>query len=153
MAPYGRPYKHTDLPPRDDPSYMALYREKHREISKVKAKAKLAKAKAENPNYWKDRYDPEKQKKHRALHLESIMENGWKRIGIIDMTYARYVSELQKQGNRCKICCKEVKKFHVDHDHETGLYRGLLCTACNMGLGIYEKNLECFGKYLTEHKG
>lgn len=37
-----------------------------------------------------------------------------------------------QQGN-CAVCGKSLKdhKVHVDHDHKTGLVRGLLCWRCN----------------------
>lgn len=45
----------------------------------------------------------------------------------------------EKQGKLCAICSKDIsEKFHVDHCHETGRVRGLLCTACNMGLGLFK---------------
>lgn len=48
----------------------------------------------------------------------------------------------QKQLGFCAICNrteKEVGKvFALDHDHETGQFRGLLCTACNLGLGCFK---------------
>lgn len=35
----------------------------------------------------------------------------------------------------CDICGREGQ--HVDHDHLTGMHRGLLCRTCNVGLGYF----------------
>lgn len=42
------------------------------------------------------------------------------------------------QGKRCAICGRATgatRKLSVDHDHKTGLVRGLLCRPCNDILG------------------
>lgn len=39
-----------------------------------------------------------------------------------------------KQQYRCAICGDEALLV-VDHDHETGKIRGLLCRLCNTGIG------------------
>ncbi|MDX6744276.1 endonuclease domain-containing protein [Actinocorallia sp. A-T 12471] len=39
------------------------------------------------------------------------------------------------QHGRCAICM-EAPITHVDHDHGTGVFRGLLCTGCNSGMGM-----------------
>jgi hypothetical protein len=41
------------------------------------------------------------------------------------------------QGGVCAIC-REGQPEHIDHDHETGLIRGVLCGPCNMGLGLFK---------------
>ena len=63
---------------------------------------------------------------------------------------AQYDALLQSQGGKCAICsCATpggigkvghdgVKKWHVDHCHETGAVRGLLCGDCNKGLGQFK---------------
>jgi hypothetical protein len=50
------------------------------------------------------------------------------------------------QGNVCAICRQAFRAFKdgrsnacADHDHTTGLARGVLCYHCNVGLGHYEK--------------
>lgn len=47
---------------------------------------------------------------------------------------------LEAQGGVCAICKTGGggKPFHVDHDHNTGVVRGLLCHHCNVGLGHFK---------------
>lgn len=49
---------------------------------------------------------------------------------------------LEAQGGGCQICKstdpKGQGRFHVDHNHETGEVRGLLCSHCNTGLGMFK---------------
>lgn len=42
-----------------------------------------------------------------------------------------------RQGGVCVICLRRAAK-HVDHSHETGLFRGLLCFSCNGALGQFD---------------
>lgn len=145
-------YKHHDLPKRSDPNYGRLYREKMKENEKYKEYYKEYNRKKlkENPNYWKEKYDKEKALKYRQENRPMLMEKNWLSKGIVDMTYEKYLLEFEKQQGKCKICDKEMTLPHVDHDHNTGKYRGLLCVACNNGLGIYEKMKDKFEKYLQE---
>jgi hypothetical protein len=44
-----------------------------------------------------------------------------------------------------------VCRFSVDHDHQTGTVRGLLCNNCNRGLGRFKDSselLEAAARYL-----
>ena len=40
------------------------------------------------------------------------------------------------QGGRCAICRKMVDLV-VDHDHQTGAFRGMLCKMCNLAIGYF----------------
>lgn len=46
-----------------------------------------------------------------------------------------YLALCEMQGGRCAICDKAVPVLAVDHCHETGAVRGLLCSFCNTGIG------------------
>lgn len=61
------------------------------------------------------------------------------------------------QDGKCAICKSKVndKRLSVDHDHLDGEVRGLLCSACNMGLGLFRDNPESLIKaseYLIRRK-
>ena len=61
-----------------------------------------------------------------------------KNYGIDLSTYDRMYLE---QGGVCKICSLPQKstrneRLCIDHDHETGKVRGLLCDGCNRGIGL-----------------
>lgn len=52
-----------------------------------------------------------------------------------------YENMYQTQNGACKICSKKFKpgvSANVDHDHDTGEVRGLLCLNCNTGIGKLE---------------
>jgi hypothetical protein len=55
------------------------------------------------------------------------------------ITQADYEELLAQQGGGCVICGRRPTKvsLHVDHDHETGEIRGLLCVGCNNALGQF----------------
>jgi len=71
------------------------------------------------------------------------------------ITKQQYIKMLKNQKNKCKICARLFCHTpHIDHCHETGKIRGLLCMRCNIFLGIIEnglKNLKLFIKYLIKY--
>lgn len=53
-----------------------------------------------------------------------------------------YIALAEKSAGLCGICKKRPKhKLFVDHCHTTGRIRGLLCRKCNIGLGMFEDNI------------
>ena len=67
-----------------------------------------------------------------------------KRYGIdLKETYAELI---EKQGGKCACCgcdeSKQKRKFSVDHEHDTGKVRGLLCTNCNTAIGKLGDDLQ-----------
>lgn len=51
-----------------------------------------------------------------------------------------YQAMLDRQDGRCAICMKQPrsKRLSVDHDHNTGKVRSLLCQPCNRAVGRFE---------------
>lgn len=139
---------YADLPKRDDPNYISEYRKKNKDRLRQKEKQRLEKLKIENPNYYKDKYDPIAAKQYRESNKKEISEKQWSKRGIIDITYEKYLLDLQTQNGKCAICNIIMTKPQTDHNHITGKYRALLCVPCNNGLGVYEKKKELFEEYL-----
>jgi hypothetical protein len=55
---------------------------------------------------------------------------------------AEYELMFSMQNGVCAICNqKSVHKLAVDHNHETGEVRGLLCKQCNVGLGMFKEEI------------
>lgn len=101
-------------------------------------------------NKNKDRSN-EYQRKYRAEHPE--MNSKAVRKSRLKMSYGLTEVDLQTmtivQDSRCGICKREItlggRKFDcavVDHDHNTGAIRGLLCGHCNRAIGMFGDNIE-----------
>jgi len=91
-------------------------------------------------------------------------ERGWKRIGIKNFTYVDFCRMYEEQDGRCSICGISVVRdgkngddrcrvAHVDHDHDTGVVRSLLCHNCNkmLGTGRESRILRLGAEYLDHH--
>lgn len=71
-----------------------------------------------------------------------------------------YNQMLVEQNYLCAICGTDNpghngNRFVVDHDHETGDVRGLLCSPCNTALGLFKDKTETLvsaTSYLIAHE-
>lgn len=88
-------------------------------------------------------------------------EYGFRLKRLYGLTLADYKRMFADQGGVCAICAepptatKGPWKLHVDHDHETGAVRSLLCTKCNTGLGAFRDRRDLLAKaamYLGTHQ-
>lgn len=77
------------------------------------------------------------------------------------MNVQEYLDLVHAQHNKCAICNIEFDPSSketvacVDHDHQTGKVRGLLCRQCNSAIGLLHDNVElCLNayKYLKEYE-
>lgn len=63
------------------------------------------------------------------------------------ITLEDYDNMLEEQGGTCMTCSStpESQRYgnlYVDHDHNTGQVRGLLCHHCNTALGLVDDNID-----------
>ncbi len=68
---------------------------------------------------------------------------------------ANYEALLAAQGGGCGICSQVKKAYHVDHCHSTKVVRGILCNACNRGIGMLQDSVAIVQSaltYVTKHK-
>jgi len=66
-----------------------------------------------------------------------------------------YINRMKVQNDECEICRTRLPKLVIDHDHTSGLVRGLLCSGCNSGLGFFRDSLFTVvqaAKYLRRYK-
>ncbi len=75
------------------------------------------------------------------------------------ITLEEYNMMFDLQKGVCGICGKEEQRVNpwtnrprnlaVDHNHETGKIRGLLCAACNTGIGLLGDSSEILNKAIN----
>jgi len=56
------------------------------------------------------------------------------------ITPTEFFAMVDRQAGLCAICCEPMspkKGTHVDHCHHTNVVRGLLCSNCNTGIGLF----------------
>lgn len=78
------------------------------------------------------------QKKWRTENKDRAADYFLKRLYGIE--HGAYDAMFDLQHGKCAICGtdkpgKRERRFHVDHDHDSGTVRGLLCSPCNLGIG------------------
>ena len=78
-----------------------------------------------------------------SRHPDAKRKERLKRV--FGITPEDYDSMLLKQKNVCAICKlpnhwnrRDKSRLAIDHDHKTGLVRGLLCHPCNQSLGLMQ---------------
>lgn len=76
-------------------------------------------------------------------HPEAQLKKSLRAFGL---TPEEFVKRLDEQEHKCAICRSSDpgsnRRFRVDHDHDTGKVRGLLCHKCNVALGLFSDSVQ-----------
>lgn len=133
--------------------------------------AKIASARAwqQNNKAAKSAYDverrPTKNARRRAdyasnpaKYLNDLKQHSRRRtlLRVYGLTLDNYEALLASQGHRCACCGTTSERWCVDHDHKSGLVRGIVCGLCNTGIGHLGDTLtglETAANYLRRHHG
>lgn len=105
--------------------------------------------------------------KHNAIYrdVNSVKVREWHLNYHYGITIEEYERMLQMQEGVCDLCKRpetaidnrtgKVRPLSIDHDHETGVVRALLCKNCNQALGFVKDSPELLRRmadYIEEHR-
>ena len=85
--------------------------------------------------------------------LKAKQRSLMRRYGIEACDFDRMLSS---QNYQCGLCRLDASVLVVDHCHNTGTVRKLLCNPCNTGLGLFKDNPDLMRKaaeYVESFKG
>jgi len=104
--------------------------------------------------WWrKPNQTPEERREYKLTN-----QRKWQLMRDYGLTTEEVNQRLQDQDLKCAICLTgDPGKggFQVDHDHDTGKFRGMLCSGCNRGIGFLRESADLLmraAKYLITSK-
>lgn len=91
---------------------------------------------AANPDKFR-KYDRDKYERRKTKDAEGL------RVKRRTQSRKKLPVPTRPEPEFCELCCRisEKSSLCLDHDHETGKFRGWLCIQCNVGLGALGDNL------------
>ncbi len=155
--------------------YKKQYYIKNREVIKARANAryiidpegikkqvrtrrvkKIDEIREQQSEYRRNNREVLKQKEAIRKHSNKDVINHRQRAKKYGMTDEELTLFLETRNHRCEACGGDARgrNGHVDHAHETGRVRGLLCSGCNVALGQVEESIDRLNaliKYIGEH--
>jgi hypothetical protein len=159
MTPEERKVKQREWTKRSREKHKERYQEKlrlKRSTPEYKQKVREIRQRWYAKNFQKER---DRVKAYRALPENKIKLYSTRLKRNRGLTYEEREKEIEKQGGGCAICESHIKHPHIDHCHKTNKRRGVLCSACNHGLGHFrddivrmKKAIKYLEKYMAEEK-
>lgn len=67
-------------------------------------------------------------------------------------TYGAQAADARSAADSCALCFKSFD-LCIDHDHRTGVFRGILCRPCNRALGLLKDSPEILERALPYLRG
>jgi len=126
---------------------MNKYQKQYRENNKEKIKEYRDKYRKTHKKYFKiyrKKYKLTYPNRHKEYYIKNKLKiKEYNLLKKFNLTIQNYNNLLKNQNNGCAICGKieKSKYLNVDHNHNTGKVRGLLCMDCNTGIGKFKDNL------------
>jgi hypothetical protein len=139
----------------------------NRSMGKTPEETKIAK-RAACRKYYKEHIEQERERsrKYSKEHIEQERERSqrWRKLypdqarnAVRRAKYKRKYGITTKEAEQlliaiqtgvCAICGgnRDKRRLHIDHDHNTGKIRGILCGKCNRGLGHFADNSDWLHK-------
>lgn len=105
----------------------------------------------ESSRRWRQRNPEHVRAYSRAWHLKNPgQQRKYDLLFRYGLTEEIYQKMAEAQNHACKICQRPAQlehhgRLHVDHIKGTRVVRGLLCSGCNKGLGLFQDSPAVLG--------
>jgi len=141
-------------------AWYAANKERVNAYARAKYAANPDKFKARAQMYRQTNPDKVRQTLKDYAHRNREKILAYKRLRTYGLTTEQFNQLKAHQKSLCAICTQPFAQGyrtrpHVDHNHQTGKVRGLLCSSCNCGLGYFQDNSALLEKakiYLKAHE-
>ena len=150
----------------------AAWREKNRERIRAYDRARYperAIAEREKVAAWRKRY-PERARqiaaswreknreriREKARAARALSPGDQRRRLALGVDRAAFDAMFAAQGSKCAVCCATAStKWTLDHAHDSGRVRAVLCNRCNLGLGLFSDDaarMRAAADYVERHQ-